>query len=66
MKARMQAPVLTRREIERIAIHMALDRRVDRVQIIQTATSGIGKTTHARFYRGEVYEDIDVTDLDAW
>jgi hypothetical protein len=66
MKSRMQAPVLNRVEIERIAIHMALDRNIQRVQIIQRLESGIGATTHARFYRGEAYEDVDVTDLGAW
>lgn len=62
----MQAPVLTRVEIERIAITMALDSNIDRVQIIQQSTSGIGPTTHARFYKEEKYEDVDVTDVTNW
>jgi len=62
----MQAPVLNRREIERIAIHMQLDSRIDRVQIIQTSKSGIGLSTHARFYQGESFQDVDVTDESQW
>lgn len=66
MKYRMQAPVLSRKEIERLATHVALNRNVDRVQIIQRAETGIGLSTFARCYCGEQYTDVEVTDYEAW
>jgi len=67
VKWRMQAPVLTRIELERMALHMSLDRTAVRVQIIQRAESGIGLSTYARFYRDdETYHEIDVTDVSNW
>jgi len=67
MKWRMQAPVLTRIELERIALHMGLDRNAERVQIIQKVDSGIGAATHARFYypSGD-YHEIEVTEVESW
>lgn len=61
----MQAPVLSRREIETLAIYVSLNRSVERVQIIQQST-GIGLATHARCYTGEQYIDIDLTDYEEW
>ena len=62
----MQAPVLNRREVETLAIYVTLNENVDRVQIIQQNTSGIGLTTHARCYTEESYTDIDITDYESW
>lgn len=68
MKWRVQAPVLSRREVETLAIYLNLNRNVERVQIIQRAEGGggIGMTTHARCYEGEQYQDVDITDVGAW
>ena len=66
MRGRVQAPVLNRREVEKLAIYVTLNENVDRVQIIQQHTSGIGDTTHARCYTEESYTDIDITDYESW
>jgi hypothetical protein len=62
----MQAPVLNRTELQRIAVYVALNANVQRVQIIQNRNSGVGLTTHARCYVDEQYTDIDITDYDSW
>jgi hypothetical protein len=63
----MQAPVLTRIELERMAMHMRLDQNAERVQIIQKSNSGIGNCTHARFYYQDgSYHEIEVTDIGVW
>lgn len=66
MKIRMQAPVLSRNEVEKLAIYLTLNANIERVQIIQQHTNGIGAATHARCYIGEQYVDIDITDYDQW
>ena len=67
MRGRVQAPVLNRREVEKLAIYVTLNENVARVQIIQQHTSGIGLTTHARcYYKDESYTDIDITDYESW
>lgn len=66
MKWRMQAPVLTRSEIQTLGVYVTLNQNVQRVQIIQNRNSGIGLTTHARCYIDEKYTDIDITDYGAW
>ena len=60
--------VLTRREIERAALWLQLNKDYQRVMFIQKA-GGIGTTTWARFFNPDSpdrYEEIDVTDLETW
>jgi hypothetical protein len=60
--------VLTRVEIERAALWLQLNKSYQRVMFIQKH-SGIGPVTWARFYNPDQpdhYEEIDVTDLEAW
>lgn len=60
--------VLTRRELERAALWLQLNKQYERIMFIQK-TSGLGLTTWARFYNADQpdhYEEIDVTDRDSW
>ena len=60
--------VLTRRELERAVLWLQLNKQYQRVMFIQKAGS-IGVTTWARFFNPEQpdhYEEIDVTDMEAW
>lgn len=60
--------VLTRREIERAALWLQLNKQYQRVMFIQK-TSGIRLTTWARFYNADQpdhYEEIDITDIESW
>jgi len=60
--------VLTRRELERAAIWMQLNKNYECVMFIQKHT-GIGSTTWARFFNPDNpdrYEEIEVTDVDHW
>lgn len=61
--------VLTRRELERAVLWLQLNKQYQRVMFIQKADNGIGVTTWARFFNPEQpdrYEEIDVTDVEAW
>lgn len=60
--------VLTRREIERAALWLQLNKDYDRVMFVQKS-SGIGTSTWARFFNQDDptrYEEIDVTDIGSW
>lgn len=60
--------VVTRRELERAALWLQLNKQYERIMFIQK-TSGIGLTTWARFYNADQpdhYEEIDVTDHDSY
>ena len=61
--------VLTRREIERAALWLQLNKDYQRVMFIQKNDNGIGITTWARFFNHDDptrYEEIDVTDIEEW
>lgn len=60
--------VLTRRELERAALWLQLNKQYERIMFVQK-TGSIGITTWARFYdvdRPDHYEEIEVTDRDSW
>ena len=60
--------VLRRRELERAALWLQLNKSYDSVMFVQKST-GIGWITWARFFNQADptrYEEIDVTDLEAW
>ena len=60
--------VLTRRELERAAMWLQLNKDYECVMFIQKHGS-IGVTTWARFFNYDMpdrYEEIDVTDLENW
>jgi len=60
--------VLRRRELERAALWLQLNKSYDSVMFVQKP-SGIGVITWARFFNQADptrYEEIDVTDLETW
>lgn len=60
--------VLTRRELERAAMWLQLNKNYECVMFIQKHGS-IGVTTWARFFNYDTpdrYEEIDITDLENW
>jgi len=60
--------VLTRRELERTAMWLQLNKDYQCVMFIQKHGS-IGVTTWARFFNYDTpdrYEEIDVTDVESW
>ena len=60
--------VLTRREIERAALWLQLNKDYDSVMFLQKH-SGIGTSTWARFFNQmdpTRYEEIDITDVEVW
>ena len=61
--------VLTRRELERTALWLQLNKDYQAVMLIQKWNNGIGPTTWARFFNPDApdrYEEIEVTDVDVW
>jgi len=63
--ARYKRVTLSRHQIERLAVFMALQRNVESVTIEETNESGIG-ASHAAIYHG--HDDLvdDITDVGNW
>jgi hypothetical protein len=60
--------VLGRRELERAAMWLQLNKNYECVMFIQKH-SGIGAATWARFYnpgQPDRYEEIEITDVETW
>jgi hypothetical protein len=59
---------LSRRQIEQIAIYVALNQNVQSVTIEQTSDSGIGLNHHAIFHSDSWHKDfsVDITDVSNW
>ncbi len=60
--------VITRRELERAAIWLQLNKDYDSVMFVQKS-SHIGMVTWARFFNRDNptrYEEIDVTEYEDW
>jgi len=61
--------ILSRKQMEQILLFMRLHDGVETVIILeQPGQSGIGSGMYARFYRTgtQSYQEIDITDLEAW
>jgi hypothetical protein len=61
--------VLTRRELERAALWLQLNKDYDSVMIVQKHKNGVGIATWARFFNRDSpdrYEEIDVTEYKEW
>lgn len=59
---------LTRRQIERLAVFLALTENIKSVTIEQTAESGIGACHHAVYHTTKIERDFeeDITDVGNW
>ena len=59
---------LTRKQIEAIITHLALDQNIDSVTISETHASGIGASHHALFNKSQIERsfEADITDVEVW
>jgi hypothetical protein len=59
---------LTRKQLERIMTHLALDDGIESVTIRETNTSGIGASHHALFNKRQIERSFesDITDIEMW
>lgn len=59
---------LTRKQIEHIITHMALDQNIESVTILETYESGIGASHWAVFNKSQVERSFqaDITDVEVW
>lgn len=59
---------LTRNQIERLAVFLALQENIERVTIQESHTSGIGASHRAVYYTNKVERDFeeDITDVSDW
>lgn len=59
---------LTRKQIESIITHMALDQGVESVTVIETHESGIGASHWALFNKSQIERsfEADITDVSVW
>jgi len=60
-----QKVTLTRHQIERLAVYLALTKNVKSVTIEETNESGIG-ANHYAVYHGHDDRDEDITDVGTW
>jgi hypothetical protein len=59
---------LTRKQIEAIITHMALDQNIVSVTVFETYASGIGASHHAFFNKSQIERSFqaDITDVEVW
>jgi hypothetical protein len=57
---------LTRRQIERLAVFLALQKNVESVTIEETNESGIGLCHDAIYHHGDGNLQEDITDVSNW
>lgn len=59
---------LTRRQIERVAVYLALTNHIERVTIVETNETGIGANHSAVYYTAQVEHEFseDITDVSNW
>lgn len=64
----MNKITLTRHQIERLAVFLALDKNVERVTIEETKETGIGACHWAVYHTNRVERDFqeNITDVSAW
>ena len=63
-----QKVTLTRRQIERLAVFLALTENIESVTIEQTSESGIGASHCAVYHTTKIERDFqeDITDVGNW
>lgn len=68
MTSKINTITLTRKQIEAIITHLALDQNIDSVTISETHASGIGASHHARFNKSQIERsfEVDITDVEVW
>lgn len=59
---------LTRRQIERLAVFLALQKNVESVTIEETSESGIGVSHWAVYHTNRIERDFqeEITDVSVW
>lgn len=59
---------LTRKQIQSIITHMALDLSIDSVTVTQTSESGIGHSHRVVFNKSQIERSFesDITDVENW
>ena len=59
---------LTRHQIERLAVFLALTENIERVTIEEPNESGIGASHHAVYHTTKIERDFqeDITDIGSW
>lgn len=59
---------LTRRQIERLAVYLALTKNIESVTIEETNESGIGASHHAVYHTSQIEREFgeDITDVGNW
>ena len=59
---------LTRKQIEFIITHMALDKNIDSVTVSERYDSGIGASHRAVFNKSQIERsfEADITDVSVW
>ena len=59
---------LTRRQIERLAVFMALSKNIETVTIEETTESGIGASHNAVYHSAQIERGFseDITDVGNW
>lgn len=63
-----QKVTLSRRQIERVAVYLALTNNIERVTIVETNESGIGANHHAVYHTAQIERELseDITDVGNW
>lgn len=63
-----QKVTLTRRQIERVAVYLALTNHIERVTIVETNESSIGASHHAVYHTAQIEREFgeDITDVGNW
>lgn len=64
----MKKVTLTRRQIERLAVFLALQRNVESVTIEETNETGIGASHWAVYHTGKIERNFqeEITDVSNW
>ncbi len=59
---------LTRKQLERIITHIALDDGIESVTVIESHESGIGASHRALFNKSQIERsfEADITDVEMW
>lgn len=59
---------LTRKQIERIITHVALDQGIESVTVIESHESGIGASHRVLFNKSQIERsfEADITDVEVW